>query len=182
MTEVYVGLILVALFILWVIITQRKLVAIDELVGNALSQIGVQLNSRWNALKSLMELTKSYDEHEYKTLEGIASKRSEIGSKSSAMDVENQEKNFTQALSRLIALGEAYPELKSNSLYSKTMESVNLYENQVRRSRMVYNDTVTKLNRAVRQFPASLIAGLLGFRQKDYLETDVDKVDMPTMV
>lgn len=181
MPTLYVVLILAALILLWGIATQRRLVSIEELVRNALSQIGVQLSSRWDALKGVVELTKSYDEHEYKTLESIVAKRSQIGAGSTAQEVEQQEQSFTQALSRLIAIGEAYPDLKASNLYGKTMDSVNLYENQVRRSRMVYNDSVTKLNRAVRQFPTSLIAGILGFGQRDYLDTDPGKTEMPPL-
>lgn len=181
MPTLYIVIALVALLFLWVISTQRRLVSIDELVRNALSQIGVQLSSRWDALKSLVELTKSYDVHEYETLEAIVAKRSQIGAGSTTQEVEKQEQNFTQALSKLIAIGEAYPDLKASNLYLQTMESVNLYENQVRRSRMVFNDSVTKLNRAVRQFPASLIAGMLGFKQREYLETEPSKTEMPPM-
>lgn len=172
---------LVILLIVWIIATQRKLVGIEELVRNALSQIGVQLNSRWDALKALVDLTKSYNEHEYNTLQELVAKRSSLGSSSSTAQVEGEEANFSQTFSRLLAVGEAYPELKASGVYIQTMDSLNNYENQVRRSRMVYNDSVTKLNRALRVFPTSLIAGLLGFRQREYLETDQAKAEMPPM-
>ena len=61
------------------------------------------------------------------------------------------------------------------------MDSVNLYENQVRLSRMTYNDTVTKYNRVVRQFPESIVANILHFSVKDYLQEPQGKTDMPSM-
>ncbi|MEG2081007.1 MAG: LemA family protein, partial [Oscillospiraceae bacterium] len=62
-----------------------------------------------------------------------------------------------------------------------TMDSVNKYETAVRQSRLVYNDSVTKLNRKIRMFPASLIAGMVGFKSRDYLEAVNGKEDMPSM-
>ena len=59
------------------------------------------------------------------------------------------------------------------------MNAVDSYEKMVRTSRLIYNDSVTKLNRSLRMFPASLIAGILGFHQRDYLETVESKADMP---
>ena len=76
---------------------------------------------------------------------------------------------------------EQYPDLKANQNYIKAMDSVNSYESSVRSSRLIYNDSVTKLNRAVRMFPASIVAGMFGFKQRDYLATDSKKADMPSM-
>ena len=78
-------------------------------------------------------------------------------------------------------MAERYPELKANEMYNKTMESVNTYENQVRMSRMVYNDTVTKYNQLIRQIPDSFIASLFHFTAKDYLKEDETKSSMPSM-
>lgn len=172
---------IVALLILWVIGVQRKLVGSEELCKNAMSQIGVQQSSRWDALTALAELIKSYNEHEYNTLRDIIAQRTSITSVSTAKDADNQENILTDALGRINVVAESYPDLKANDGYIKTMDSVNLYENQVRTSRMVYNDTVTSYNRTVRQFPDSIVAGMLGFREKDYLQENRAKSDMPSM-
>lgn len=171
----------IAIIILWVISLQRKLVSKDELCKNSLSQIGVQQASRWDALTALAELTKSYNEHEYNTIKDVIAQRKTITGTSSASDVNQQEELLTGALGRLIAVSESYPEIKANETYLKTMDSVNLYENQVRMSRMVYNDSVTAFNRLVRQFPNSLISGMLGFVVKEYLVENVGKNQMPSM-
>ena len=171
----------VALLVIWVIGVQRKLVSQEELVKNALSQIGVQQASRWDALTALADMTKSYSEYEYKTLRDVIAQRRPINSSSTVADANAQEGLLTNALSRIIAIGEQYPELKASETYVKTMDSINLYENQVRTSRMVFNDSVTNFNRLVRQFPNSLIAGLLGFSVKDYLVENQGKEQMPSM-
>ena len=87
---------------------------------------------------------------------------------------------MSSALSRIIAIAEQYPDLKSNENYGKAMDSVNVYENQVRLSRMTFNDTVTTFNRLIRQFPGSIVAKILGFVTKDYLKEIAGKTDMPS--
>lgn len=176
-----IAIVLVALITVWVISVQRRLVSIDELCGNAMSQIGVQQNTRWDALNALADLTKQYDEHEYNTLKDVIAHRQPITANSTAADAEAQENFLTQAMSRFMAVAEQYPDLKANTMYIETMQGVKQYEENVRLARMTYNDTVTKFNRVVRQFPTSLVAGMLGFPVKDYLQTEEAKKDMPDM-
>ncbi len=170
-----------AVAVLWVVTTQRGLVTLDENINNALSQISVQLSSRWDALTALLDLTKGYAEHEYKTLSEVIAKRSDITPKTSAKEIANQDNVITEAMGKIMAIAESYPDLKANENYMKTMVSVNEYEEKVRKSRLVYNDSVTKLNRKVRMFPTSVIAGMLGFGARDYLEANSNKSDMPSM-
>ena len=172
---------ILAVIVLWVIKVQRELVGKDEKCQNAMSQIGVQQNSRWDALTALAELVKSYNEHEYNTLKDVIASRKPINQNSSAADVEAQEKAMNELARQIDVVVERYPELKANENYKQAMESVNMYENQVRTARMVYNDTVTKFNKIVRQFPDSLAAGILGFAAKDYLQEPQGKTDMPSM-
>lgn len=172
---------IIAIAVLWFISTQRKLVVMDENINNAMSQIGVQLSSRWDALTALLDLTKGYAEHEYKTISDTIKMRTSISSKSSAKDVNEQENILTEAMGKIMAVAESYPELKANENYIKTMDSVNEYEEMVRKSRLVYNDSVTKLNRTIRMFPTSIVAGILRIVSRDYLEANDKKADMPSM-
>ena len=172
---------IVALVVLWVIGVQRKLVEKDELCKNALSQIGVQQASRWDALTALVELVKSYNEHEYNTLRDVIAQRKNITGESTVAEAQAQEQVLTGLVRNINLVAEQYPELKANENYAKAMDSVNLYENQVRLSRMTFNDTVTKYNKEIRQFPTSLVAGVLGFSTRDYLDEAVGKSEMPSM-
>ena len=178
---IIIAIVIIALLVLWVISVQRKLVNQDELCQNAMSTIGVQQESRWDALTGMVELIKSYNEHEYNTIKDVIAQRAVINGGSTAAAADAQENMITQALGKIIAIAEQYPDLQANENYAKTMDSVNLYENQVRMSRMVYNDTVTVFNREVRQFPTNLIAKMLGFFEKDYLKVDAAKTEMPSM-
>lgn len=170
-----------AALIFWFIRVQNNLVSKDELCKNALSQIGVQQSSRWDALTALAELVKSYNEHEYKTLRDVIAMRKGISGTSNVDDANTQEELMAQATKIINVVAEQYPDLKSNENYGKAMDAVNTYENQVRMSRMVYNDTATKFNTTVRQFPNSLLAGMFGFSAKDYLKEPEGKTEMPSM-
>ena len=182
MTILIIIVFLVILVAGWVMSTQRRLVVMDENINNAMSQIGVQLSSRFDALTALLDLAKGYAAHESQTLiETIKSRRSVITAKSTPQDVLQQEGVISEALGRISMVAERYPELKADKGYAKCMDAVDSYEKMVSTSRLIYNDSVTKLNREIRMFPVSLIAGMLGFRQRDYLEAREDKADMPSM-
>ena len=171
----------VAVLVLWIISAQRKLVNAEELTKNAMSQIGVQQSSRWDALTALVELIKSYNEHEYKSLKDVIASRSSINSNSTAAEAQAQDNMFNAAMKQLSVVVERYPDLKADSMYHKTMDSVNTYENQVRMSRMTYNDSVTRYNRLTRQVPDSIVAALFHFTEKQYLQEDTKKKDMPSL-
>ncbi len=168
-------ILIVALMVFFYVFkTQRQLVNLDELCKNAMSQIAVQLNSRWDALLALAKTASQYAKHESETLINVinARRQSQVVT---AEDAKQQQGELSQVLGRLIAIGESYPDLKANDVYMKTMDSVNSYEENVRMSRMVYNDTATKMNRMVRQWPSSFVASMLNFREKSYLTVDEEK-------
>lgn len=170
-----------AVLVLWFIRVQNNLVSKDELCKNSLSQIGVQQSSRWDALTALAELVKSYNEHEYNSLKDIIAMRKGISGTSNVEDANAQEELMAQASKMINVVVERYPELKANENYAKAMDAVNTYENQVRMSRMVFNDTVTKYNKLTRQIPDSIVASILGFQAREYLKEVESKADMPSM-
>lgn len=172
---------IVAILVLWTVSVQRKLVKQEEICKNGLSQIGVQQSNRWDALKALAELTKSYSDYEYKTITDTIAMRRPVTASSTGADADAQDKLFAQALSHLNVVVEKYPELKASENYGKTMDSVNMYTQQVRMSQMVYNDSVTNYNRLIRQFPDSIVASLFHFAQRDYLQVNEAKSEIPSM-
>ena len=173
--------IIIAIIISWVISVQRTLVVVDENINNTMSQIGVQLSSRWDALISLLDLTKGYATHEYNTLTEIIKDRCPITKDSLLDDIRKQENIIAAVMRGIMAVAENYPDLKVNSTYIKTIDAVNQYENMVRTSRLIYNDSVNKLNRAIRMWPASLIAGILGFSKRAYLEEIDEKANITSL-
>ena len=182
MMGIIIASIVIVFLAVWVISCQRRLAVMDENVNNAMAQIGVQLSSRFDALTALLDLTREYAAHESQTLiETIKSRRSVITAVSTPNDVLKQEGIISEALSRISMVAERYPELKANENYTRYMNAVDSYEKMVSTSRLIYNDSVTKLNRELRMFPNSLLAVVFGFRQRDYLEAEEANVDMPNM-
>ena len=183
-----IGLIVMVVVIAIVIIgvigfikTQRTLVDMDEKCKNALSQIEVQLNSRWDALMSLAKAATAYAKHESETLVQTIEARRATEVKTAA-DLNEQQDAFSGVLSRLMAVTESYPDLKASGLYQDVMNNIKGYEENVRMARMIYNDTTTRFNRYVRQWPSSMVAGQLHFVTRDYLTVDnKGKKDMPEL-
>ena len=170
---------IIAIVAFWFMGIQRKLVSSDELCQNSMSQIGVQQQSRWDAVSALVKLTKSYNEHEYNTLVDVIKQRKDITRTSAAADANAQEDVLVAAADKIRFVAEQYPELKADATYAKTMDSLHNYENQVRMSRMVFNDSVTKYNRIVRQFPDSIVASILKFPLREYLKEVESKRELP---
>lgn len=179
-------LLLVALLVImaggvfiWFISTQRQLVNLDEKCNNALSQIQVQMNSRWDALLAVAKAATTYAKHESETLIKTIEGRRGMEMRSAA-DFNQQQSAFTEVLSKLMAVHEAYPDLKASALFKETMDNIKKFEDNVRMSRMIYNDSATRMNRYVRQWPSSFVASFLHFGLKDYLKIDDEKKrDMP---
>ena len=93
----------------------------------------------------------------------------------------DQDNAIQSVLSRLNAVAEAYPDLKANQMFIDTMASIRQYEENVRTSRMVYNDSVTKLNMLARQWPSSIVASLLHFTTHELLPEDTAKAEAPSV-
>lgn len=174
MTATIIIIALVVVIGLWFISTQRELVKLQELCKNALSQIEVQLNSRWDALLNLVGTAREMAQLESETLIKTIEARRPSGVKTAA-DVNASQSGFAEVMSRLMVVTESYPEIKSHPLYQSLMNDINGYEDKVRMSRMVYNDSATKLNRYVRQLPSSIVANLLHFDVMEYIKIDDEK-------
>ena len=152
--------------------TQRTLVGLDEMCKNALSQIEVQLNSRFDAVIALAKTAAQYAKHESETIIQTIEARGGNTSAATPAGINAQADLLGQMMSRLNVVVEQYPELKASDLYAKAQDGQRQYEENVRISRMVYNDTATKMNRMVRQWPSSIVASMLHFDVKDYLKVD----------
>lgn len=149
---------------------RRRLAALDEDAGSAMSQIGVQLSGRFDALMMLLYLTRDHASCECEMLiETVSSRRRIITANSTPEDVMQQEAIISEALDRIEQLAAKYSNLKSDPNYIEMTGAVDAFEKMIRTSRLVYNDSVKNLNRRIRMFPFIMIAGISGFQKKDYL-------------
>lgn len=178
MSTVLIIIIVLAVIVIgYFISTQRSLVNLDELCKNALSQIEVQLNSRFDAVVALAKAAAQYAKHESDTIiQTVQARGGNSGAAANTPAAINEQADLlSQMMGRLNVVFERYPELKASDLYKETQEGMKQYEENVRMSRMIYNDTATKMNRMVRQWPSSIVASMLHFDQKDYLKVDDEK-------
>ena len=170
------GLVLLLIIVaVYFVSTQRKLVSLDELCKNALSQIEVQLNSRFDAVLSLAKTAAKYAGHESETIIKTIEARGGGRTAATPEAINQQSDMLSQMMGRLNVVFERYPDLKASQLYINAQNGQKEYEENVRMSRMVYNDTATKMNRMVRQWPSSFVASLLNFREKEYLKVDEEQ-------
>ncbi|WP_067843078.1 LemA family protein [Amphibacillus sediminis] len=171
---------LIVVLVFWAMSTYNQLISAREFVRNSMGQIAAQLESRWDALQNMIEGTKQYAEYEAKTLESITEQRTALGQNAAVAEVNKDDELFGQAMGRLLAIAESYPDLKASQVYQETLKNVDRYEQQVRQSRMIYNDTVTKYNRIIQSVPSNIIASLFRFTTEAYFENTTSKTDMPS--
>ena len=156
---------LVILLAIWIVSVRKKLAIMDENINHSMNQIGVQLSSR-----SLLDFTKKYAGYEAQTLtDEVNEKRCIIMETSTPEEVLRQEGVINEVLFRTQTVLEEYPGSTDENEYIKCMDAVECYEKMVQTSRLIYNDSVTKLNRELHIFPTSVLAHMLGFEKRDYL-------------
>jgi LemA protein len=159
---------------------------------NAYAQIDVQLIRRHDLIPNLVETAKGYIQHERETLEAVTNARANAVSAQAAASkapgdpaamgqLAGAENGLTQALGRLFAVAEAYPNLKANENMMQLSEELTSTENRVAFARQAYNDSVLSYNNRRQVFPAGMIAGPLGFKPAALLEIDQSQRQPPTV-
>jgi LemA protein len=161
----------------WLVVTFNGLVKLRNQVTNAFRQIDVQLKRRHDLIPNLVESVKGEMKFEKETLERVIQARAaavSAGQTGATGDILAKEGMLTQALGRLFAVAENYPNLKANESVKKLMEELTHTENQISFARQFYNDVVTKFNTDQQVFPTNLFAALLGFTPSALWELPAD--------
>ena len=161
---VLVALLLVALY--------NRLVRLRNRVDNAWAQIEVQLKRRWDLIPNLVETVKGYAAHERETFEAVTNARVSAQKAEGPAETAQAEGILSQALGRLFAVAEAYPELRATENFQELQAQLSDTENKVAVSRQVYNDTVLTYNNAIQTFPGTLFAGPFGFTKREFFDVE----------
>jgi LemA protein len=169
---VIVIVVLVVLVLLYVVVLYNGLVQKRNRVDNAWSQIDVQLKRRHDLIPNLVETVKGYAAHERGTFEAVTEARAAAAGARGPAEAAAAENVLSQALGRLFAVAEAYPQLKANENFLDLQGQLRETEDKIAISRQVYNDTVLTFNNAIQVFPAVVLAGALGFSRREYFEVD----------
>jgi LemA protein len=161
---------LAALLVLWLVVTYNGLVTLRNQVANAWKQIDVQLQRRHDLIPNLVNAVRGAMQYERDTLERVIAARTRAVAATGPRDRAQAEGELTQALGRLFAVAEAYPDLKANQNVLALMEELRTTENQLGFARQLYNDLVMRFNVKQDVFPTNLIARTLGFTKAEYFE------------
>lgn len=169
------------LVLLWGVGSYNGLVAARARFQNAFAQIDVQLKRRYDLIPNLVETARGFMRHERETLEAVVAARNQASSALEALSANpmdaasiqsllKAEKGLGGVMGRLMAVSEAYPELKANQNMMQLTEELTSTENKVSFARQGYNDAVTTFNVALKTFPTVLIANFLGFQEAALFE------------
>jgi LemA protein len=161
---------IVVVIALFALSAYNRLVALSQRVGQAFADIDVQLKQRHDLIPNLVETVKGYAAHERGTLDEVVKARNAAMSAQGPSQVAAAENQLSGALGRLIALSEAYPDLKANANFQQLQAELADIENKIAASRRFFNNAVQEYNTGIQQMPAALFAGAFGFGRKDFFD------------
>lgn len=150
----------------------NKLVKLKTLMQEGWSGIDVQLKKRYDLIPNLINTVKGYATHEKEVFENVAAMRSVGINAKTIKEQEQAENQITQALGRLFAVAENYPELKANTNFMELQRELSQVENDIQMSRRYYNGTVRENNILIESFPSNIVANLFTFKTGEFFELD----------
>jgi LemA protein len=150
--------------------TYNRLVSLRLSVDNSWSQIEVTLKRRHDLIPNLVESVRGYATHERETFEKVTEARSQAVSAQGPQQSAAAESALGVALGQLMAVSEAYPQLRATENFQKLQDELSNTENQIAIARRVYNDTVQTLNTKVQQFPSVIVARQFNFSERDFFD------------
>ena len=173
MLELIIPVVIIAVLALWAVAQYNGLVRLRNLVQESWKQIDVELQRRHDLIPNLVETVKGYAAHEKATFEAVTAARAAASAPgSSVAEQAAQENVLTQALGRLFAVAEAYPDLKANVGFQQLQQELTNTEDRIAAGRRFYNANVRELNTKIEVFPSNIIAGMFKFVKAEYFEVD----------
>jgi LemA protein len=178
-----IALVVVVIFVFsmfsWFVGTRNALVTLDEEVNAAWAEIDNQLQRRSDLIPNLVNTVKGFASQEKEIFSNIAEARAKLAGAKTVGETAESYNELEGALSRLLVVVENYPQLTSNENFKELQYELAGTENRLAVARKRYNDRVKLFNRKIRLFPASIIAGMLGFEQREYFEIDEGAREVP---
>lgn len=171
----FYAVLLIIFIIIYFIITFNKFIKLNNKVKEAFSTMDIYLKKRWDLIPNLVEVVKGYADYEKSTLEKIIELRKisydDLSSESKLLSNENLNENIT----KIMALAEAYPELKANENFKDLAKQLTKIEDEIANSRKYYNAIVRDFNNKVQMFPSSIIACISGYKTHKMFEANLDE-------
>lgn len=173
-TTAYIAIAVVAI-IGFLIGIYNRLIKLKVKVDEGWADIETQLKRRYDLIPNLVETVKGYAKHEKGTFEEVTKQRSNAINAQTPAEQAAAENMLSSTLKSIFALAENYPELKANTNFLDLQASLSEIEDHIQKSRRYYNATVRDYNTAVQVFPNNMIAGPMGFAQREFFETDSEE-------
>jgi LemA protein len=176
-----IALAVVVLLVLALVVTYNRLVRLRNRVQNAWAQVDVQLRRRYDLVPNLVETVKGYATHESDTFEEVTRARTAAQSAGTVPQQAQAENMLTEALGKLFAVAEAYPQLRATENFQQLQQQLTDTESKIAVSRQVYNDTALTYNNAVDTVPTNLVAGAFNFGNRAYFEIEEPAREAPAV-
>ena len=167
---VYVILGIILLLIIYVVGVYNSLIKLRNKVDDQSSQVDIELKKRFDLVPNLVETVKGYAKHEKETLEEVIKARNSFTSAGNMNEELAANDNLSNALTKLFALSEAYPDLKANTNFINLQNSLNEIEENIAYKRSFYNETVRMYNDKIMTVPSNIVANIFNFKEKEYFQ------------
>ncbi len=176
MLPVFIALLILAVILLfWGIGIYNRLIGLKNTVDSAWSDMDVQLKRRYDLIPNLLETVKGYAKHEEGVFTKVTEARTQAMRAKTPAQIGTAEAALAGAMTSLFAVVENYPDLKASQNFQDLQNDLEDTENQIQSSRSVYNKQVRVFNTATQQFPNNVIAGLFGFKSREFFEIENKK-------
>jgi LemA protein len=182
MLAVWIVLALLALLLVWVVLAYNSLVRLRNEAEQGWANIDVQLKRRADLIPNLVETVKGYAAHERETFDEVTRARAALQQAQTPAEASTANAQAQQGVNRLIAVAEAYPELKASQNFLELQGELTDTEDKIAASRRYYNATVLRFNTKLQSFPTLLLAGPAGFRAKELFELHDAAAAQPVQV
>ena len=166
----YIIIIVVILIMVYFIATYNSFVKLNNDVEEAFSTMDVYLKKRWDLIPNIVETLKGYTKHEKSTLKEIVELRNNVYENMSVNEKVDINNKLSQKINKLMAIAEAYPELKANENFKDLTQQLTKVEDEIANSRKYYNGTVRIYNNKVKMIPSNIVANILGYKEQKMFE------------
>lgn len=162
----------VVLILFYFVFAYNKLVRLRNFVEEAWSGVDVQLKKRYNLIPNLVNTVKGYAKHEKEIFTEVTEKRSQAMAATTVDGQRQAENALSQALMKVLAVAENYPDLKANANFLSLQGDLRKIEEDIEMARRYYNGATRNMNNMVEQFPSMIVANVTGFKKRDYFEIE----------
>lgn len=168
----WVIIIVVAIILLWFILSYNSFIRLRNRVDNAWSQIDVQLKRRFDLIPNLVETVKGYMKHEKSTLKEITEARTAFLNAKGPSQMAKAENMLSGALKSIFAVAENYPKLRASENFMQLQEELSGTESKIAYARQFYNDSVQEWGTKLQSFPSNIIAKIFSFTQREFFKVE----------